>query len=119
MELIPFKKGIDDGAGMVMKAHISAPNIIGDNKPASLSYFIINEFLRKQLGFKGVVITDALNMGAISQNFSSDKAVILAIQAGVDILLMPKDFNLAYTGILKAITDGVIKKNTTFEKKPV
>lgn len=109
-ELVPFKKGIDNGAGMVMMAHISVPNIIGENTPASLSNFMINEVLRKQLGFKGVVITDSLSMGAISLNYSSDKAAILAIQAGVDLLLMPKDFNLAYTGILKAIIDGEISE---------
>ncbi len=109
-ELIPFEKGIEAGAGMVMMAHISVPNIIGDNTPASLSPFMINEVLRNNLGFKGVVITDSLSMGAISQNFSSDKAAILAIQAGVDILLMPKDFNLAYTGILNAIAGGEISE---------
>lgn len=109
-ELIPFKKGIEAGARMVMMAHISVPNIIGDNTPASLSPFMINEVLRNQLGFKGVVITDSLSMGAISQNFSSDKAVILAIQAGVDILLMPKDFHTAYIGILNALTNGEISE---------
>lgn len=114
-ELVPFKKGIDNGAGMVMMAHISVPNIIGDNTPASLSNFMINEVLRKQLGFKGVVITDSLSMGAISLNYSSDMAAILAIQAGVDILLMPKDFKLAYTGILKGITDGIISEDRVDE----
>ncbi|KAF0092614.1 MAG: beta-N-acetylhexosaminidase [Fusobacteria bacterium] len=109
-ELIPFKKGIDAGAGMVMMAHISVPNIIGDNTPASLSFFMINEVLRNQQGFKGVVITDSLSMGAISQNFSSDKAAILAIQGGADILLMPKDFHTAYIGILNAVTNGEISE---------
>lgn len=109
-ELIPFKRGIDAGAEMVMMAHISVPNIIGDNTPASLSPFMINEVLRKKLGFKGVVITDSLSMGAISQNFSSDKAAILAINAGVDILLMPKDFKPAYMGILNAVISGEIRE---------
>lgn len=109
-ELIPFKKGIDAGAEMVMIAHISVPKIIGDNTPASLSPFMINEVLRKQQGFKGVVITDSLSMGAISYNYSNDKAAILAIKAGVDILLMPKDFNAAYLGILNAINNGEINE---------
>lgn len=109
-ELIPFKKGINAGAEMVMMAHISVPNIIGNNTPASLSPFMIIEVLRKQLGFKGVVITDSLSMGAISHNYSSDKAAILAINAGVDILLMPKDFNAAYLGILNAISNGEISE---------
>lgn len=109
-ELIPFRKGIEAGTGMVMMAHISVPNIIGDNTPASLSSFMINEVLRQQLGFKGVVITDALNMGAISQNYSNEKAVILALNAGVDILLMPRDFKEAFYGILSAVATGEISK---------
>jgi beta-N-acetylhexosaminidase len=110
-ELIPFRKGIEEGTGMVMMAHISVPNIIGENTPASLSNFMINEVLRQQLGFKGVVITDALNMGAISQNYSNEKAVILAINAGVDVLLMPRDFKEAFYGILNAVVIGEISES--------
>lgn len=110
LEFIPFKKGIEAGADLVMIGHISAPKVVGDDTPCSFSQLIIKDVLRKELGFKGVVITDALNMGAVTDWFGGDKAAVEALKAGVDILLMPDDFDLAYTAVLKAVKSGELKK---------
>lgn len=104
-ELIPFQEGIDNGIPMIMVGHISLPNVIGDNTPASLSKTVITDLLREEMEYDGVVITDALNMGAVVQKYSSSQACVKAIQAGVDILLMPADFHAAYQGVISAVED--------------
>ena len=105
-ELVPFINGINAGVKVIMVAHISCPNIVGDNTPSSLSGVMINDILRGQLGYQGVVTTDALNMGAIAEEYSSGQAAVQALQAGVDILLMPENFQEAYQGVLSAVGDG-------------
>lgn len=107
-ELVPFQAGIDAGAELVMVGHISLPNILEDDTPSSLSYTIVTELLRGELGFSGVIITDAMNMGAISENYTSGQAAIMAIQAGVDMILMPEDFQSAYEEVLNAVYTGQI-----------
>lgn len=89
-EFIPFKKVIENGAKMIMIGHIALPNITGDNTPASLSKDIVN-ILKNDLNYNGIIITDALNMGALTENYSNEEIYIKAIEAGCDILLMPKD----------------------------
>ena len=64
--------------------------------------------LREQMGFQGVIITDALDMGAISQYYAADEASIMAVLAGCDMLLMPEDYEKAYTGVLEAVRSGNI-----------
>lgn len=108
LEFLPFVSAIEEGVDMVMVGHISAPNVIGDNTPSSLSAMMINEVLRNQLGYDGIVTTDALNMSAITDYYTSDEVAVLTIQAGVDLILMPDDFQLAYTGLLVAIENGKI-----------
>lgn len=109
-ELIPFQEGIDNGIPMIMIGHISLPNVTGDNTPASLSKTVITDLLREEMGYDGVVITDALNMGAIVQEYSSSQACVKAIQAGADILLMPEDFHAAYQGVIAAVKDGTLSE---------
>lgn len=109
-ELVPFKAQIDKGVSFVMAGHISAPNILGDSCPSSLSKVMITDVLRGELGYEGIVITDALNMGAIAENYSSGEAAVMAFQAGVDILLMPKDFQAAYQAVLDAVHSGEISQ---------
>jgi beta-N-acetylhexosaminidase len=109
-ELLPFKNAIKDNANFIMVAHISAPQIIGDNTPSSLSKTMITDILRDDFGYDGVVITDALNMGAIADHYSAATAAVKAVNAGVDILLMPSDFEAAYQGILKAVSKGLISE---------
>ncbi len=109
-ELITFKAGIDSGVQMIMTAHISTPNITENSKPATLSYYLLTEKLRKELGFNGIIITDALEMGAIRKEYSSSEAAIQAIEAGADLILMPYDFKEAFEGLLNAVVQGRISE---------
>ena len=100
-DLIPFKAGIDAGADMIMTAHIQYPGIekgtyqelYGDEitLPATLSHTIITGILREELGFDGVIVTDSMSMDAIADHFDETDAAVLAINAGVDMLLCPVD----------------------------
>ncbi len=109
-ELVPFKAAIEAGTDMIMAAHISLPNVTKDGLPASLSYEIITEKLRGELGWGGVVITDALAMGAVADNYTSSEAAVLAIKAGCDFLLMPENLEEAYNGVLFSIYSGEIEQ---------
>ena len=108
-ELVPFIKNIDC-ADMIMLAHISMKTMTNDDIPASLSKEIITEKLRTELGFNGIILTDALNMGAIEKHYSSSKAALMAFEAGNDIILMPSDFRTAYEGVLQAVKTGRISE---------
>lgn len=110
-DFISFQAGIDAGADFVMVSHLSVPNITGDNTPSSLSGKMITEILRGQLGFNGVVITDAMDMGAITEYYTADEAAIKALQAGADMILMPEDFETAYNGVLQAVNDGTLSED--------
>ena len=109
-EFIAFKAGIDAGVQMVMIGHISAPGLTGDNEPCIFSERVVTDILREELGFDGVVITDALNMAAVSEYHTADEAAILALKAGCDMLLMPEDYETAYNGVLQAVRDGIISE---------
>lgn len=110
-ELVPFAHAQSNGVDFVMAAHISVPNIIGDNTPCTLSYKMISEILRGDLNYNGLVITDAMNMGAIFNNYSSDTAAVLAVLAGVDLMLMPSDFFSAAQGVINAVYNGQISES--------
>lgn len=105
-ELVPFQKAIEANAPVIMAAHISCPDITGDSTPASLSHTMITDILRGQMGYQGVVITDALNMGAIAEEYTSAQAAVKVLQAGADILLMPENFEESYNGIITAVSTG-------------
>lgn len=111
VELMPFNKAIEEDAVGIMVAHIALPNVTFNDIPASLSNSITTELLRNQMKYEGLVITDALNMKAISEHFKSDEACIKAVLAGVDMLLMPEDFELAYKGIIEAVQNGEISED--------
>lgn len=110
-EFLPFQAAIDADTEFVMVGHISLPNILEDDTPASLSEEVVTEMLRNDLGFDGIVITDAMNMGAITNNYTSAEAAVQAVQAGVDMILMPQDFEDAYQGILSAVNSGTISED--------
>ena len=107
-DLIPFAAAGKNGVSAIMTAHISVPNIIGDNTPCSLSHKMITEILKGELGYDGLVITDALNMGAISKNYTPEEAAIMAVKAGNDMLLMPDDFHRTASGLIEAVRKGEI-----------
>lgn len=105
-EFLPFKSGIAAGADVVMLGHISLPNVTGNDLPATLSYEITTGILRQQLGFNGLIVTDAMSMAAITDRFSSGAAAVQALQAGADLILMPSNLENAVTGILNAVKSG-------------
>lgn len=109
-EFTVFQAGIDAGADFVMVSHMAAPAFTGDNTPCTLSREVVTDILREELGFDGVIITDAMNMGAITEYYAADEAAILALRAGCDMILMPEDFEKAYEGVLQAVQDGTISE---------
>ena len=109
-ELAVFQAGIDSGANMIMVSHMAAPALTGDNEPSVFSRVLVTDILRNQMGFQGVVITDALSMSAISEYYGAEEAAIMAVLAGCDMLLMPEDFEKAYEGVLEAVRNGYISE---------
>ncbi len=109
-DLLPFIAGIEAGVPMIMVGHISLPEITGDNTPASMSSVVISDLLRGQLAFNGVVITDAMDMKAITEYYGADEAAVMAFRAGADMVLMPEDFELALEGVVTAVQDGTISE---------
>lgn len=90
-ELIPFIRAINNQAEMIMVGHVSYPLITGNDLPASLSKEIVGDLLRYELGYDGVVITDAINMKSLTKNYTEEEVYMLGINAGVDIFLMPNN----------------------------
>jgi len=109
-EMIPFRAGIRAGAPLVMTAHISAPAVTGSEVPSTLSPVVLQEKLRGELGFKGVIITDAMEMGAITRQYEATEACILALEAGVDVLLCVKDYPSCFKAVLSAVEEGRISE---------
>lgn len=109
-ELVPFQRAVDSGAAFVMVGHISLPVITGDSTPASLSPKMITEVLRGQMRYDGIVITDGMNMSAITANYKADEAAVAAIGAGADMILMPEDYKTAYDGVLAAVGSGTLSE---------
>lgn len=107
-DLIPFQNAIDNGAEVIMVGHLAVPNITGDDTPASLSKTVITYLLRNEMGYEGLVVTDALNMGALTKHYSEKEIYELAINAGVDLLLMPNSLSSAVTLIKQSIAEGAI-----------
>lgn len=108
-EFLPFEAGIRAGAPLVMVGHIAAPNAVEGEEsdlPATFSRVLITDVLRDELGFAGVVLTDSLAMGAITETYTPGEAAVLALQAGADLLLMPAGLAQAYDGVLAAVEDG-------------
>jgi beta-N-acetylhexosaminidase len=115
LELVPFKAAIEAGVDAIMTAHIAVPALAPADIPATLSPAILTELLRKQLGFKGLVVTDALEMGGIAQGFSSGEACVRALEAGADTLLMPTDPDAAIRAVLAAQQSGRLTRHRVQE----
>ena len=105
-DLIPFKGAVQAGVPFVMVGHLSLPKVVEEDVPAVFSKEIITDILRGELGFCGIVITDALDMGAVTDYYSSAQAAVMAVAAGAHMLLMPEDFVAAYEGVLNAVQRG-------------
>ena len=107
-ELVPFRAGIAAGADAVMMGHLIIAEV--DDQPALLSPKIVTELLRQELGFDGVVVTDSLKMQAMTDHYSSGDIAVGAVQAGVDLLLSPKNLKEAVTALTQAVEDGTISQ---------
>lgn len=107
-DLVPYKKAIDNGAEVIMIGHLAVPSITNNNIPASLSKEIITNLLKEKLGFKGLVITDALNMKGVANNYTEKEIYEMSINAGVDMLLMPTNLNHTISLIKSSIEEGNI-----------
>jgi beta-N-acetylhexosaminidase len=111
LELVPFRAAIQAGAPMVMTAHIALPAVSGDSAtPATLSERIITNLLRDDLGFRGLTITDALTMEGVGRGYSPEESAVLAVKAGSDILLMPRDTKRAIDAVEAAVGRGEIPR---------
>ena len=110
-ELIPFKKAIESDAKIIMIGHLNFTNITSDGIPSSLSEKIITDILYKDMGYKGLVITDALNMGALTKNYTDEEIYTKTINAGTDLLLMPNDCQKTVEYIKKNISEERINKS--------
>lgn len=111
----PFKAAIDAGITAIMTAHIIVPALDPSGDPATLSHPIVTGVLREQLGYDGVVITDALDMAGVREKYGDDRVPVLAVKAGIDQLLNPPDFPLAYNSVLAAVKSGEISEERVEE----
>lgn len=107
-EMVTFKAAIAKDVPMIMTAHIGTPGITGNEIPATVNPVILTDKLRNELGYKGIIITDGMSMGAITRQYDSAEATLLSLQAGADIILGPKNFIEAFDAVMKAVEDGTL-----------
>ncbi len=107
VELKPFRDAIREGMGGIMTAHVTVPSLDGDETlPATLSPAVLTDLLREDMGFQGLVFTDAMDMFAIDRRFSRGEAAVRALEAGADVILMPPDIEAAVMGVAYAVDEG-------------
>ena len=111
LELQTFSYAVNNNAKLIMVGHIALPNITGDNTPASLSKVLITDILKNDLNYNGLVITDALNMKALTDNYTQEEIIVKAIEAGVDILLMPEDIEKSLECVKSNISEERINES--------
>ena len=109
VELPPFRDAIAAGVAAVMTAHLSLP-ALDPQRPATLSAAVLSDLLREELGFAGLVVTDALVMEAIAGRYGAGEAAVLALEAGADLVLMPADARSAITAIAAAVAEGRLER---------
>ena len=109
-EMVTFRAGIQWGCQLIMTAHIAVPNVIGSDIPSTMSSVVLQEKLRKELGYQNIIITDAMEMGAITQQYSNVEATIGCIKAGVDIVLGPQNFTEAFDAVVAAVNNGTLSE---------
>ena len=111
LELVPFRAAIAAGVGSIMTGHLNVPALEPDpNTPATLSSRVLSDLLRRQLGFQGLVVTDAMDMGGITVRYAPGDAAVRAFLAGADALLMPPVPDAAYEALLAAVNSGKISQ---------
>lgn len=109
-EFLPFEEGIAAGADMIMMSHVSVKGITQSDIPASLSSLMVNDILREELQYDGIIITDAMNMKIITKFYEAGQAAVSAIKAGNDMILMPDNFESAYEAVSEAVEEGTLSE---------
>ena len=109
-EMVTFRAGIQWGCQLIMTAHIGAPNVTGSDVPSTMSSIILQDKLRGELGYQNIIITDGMEMGAITQQYTSAEAAVGSIKAGVDIVLGPRYFIEAFDAVMAAVNNGTISE---------
>ena len=107
-EMVTFRAGIQWGCQLIMTAHIAVPNVTGTNIPSTLSSVVLQDKLRGELGYQNIIITDGMEMGAITMHYTSGEAAVGSIKAGVDIVLGPRDFTEAFDAVIAAVNNGTL-----------
>ena len=111
VELYPFKQAIEADVQAVMTAHLHLPSLDPTpDLPATLSPVIITELLRKELGFKGIIVTDSMGMGGITTLYGPEEAALKAVQAGVDMVLLPPEPDKVIEALVRAVSSGEISE---------
>lgn len=110
VELPPFRAAIAAGVDSVMTAHLAVPALEPENEPATVSSKIITGVLKEELGFRGLVVTDAMDMEGLASLYDTGEASVRAIEAGADVLLMPKKAEDAINGVMTAVQRGRITR---------
>jgi len=105
-DLIPYEKGLKTGDKMVMIGSMSFPEVTGNDLPVCMSGSVIKDYLRAELKYNGVIITDAMDGQAVKGRFGSGEAAVSALKAGVDMILSPENFDEAYNGVKSAVESG-------------
>ncbi|MBR1546462.1 MAG: glycoside hydrolase, partial [Prevotella sp.] len=103
-----FKAGIQWGTQLIMTAHIATPSVTGTDIPATMSPLILQDKLRGELGYQNIIVTDAMEMGAITKQYTNAEAAVGTLLAGADIVLGPQNFVEAFDAVVKAVEDGVL-----------
>lgn len=111
VELVPFRAAIQHGVDAVMTAHLAVPAFEPEQIPATLSRNVLTGLLRDELGFKGLVVTDAMEMKAVTSLYPSGEAAVRAVEAGADVLLMPTDPEACIRSIEAAVRSGRISRS--------
>lgn len=109
VDLPPFRSAVGEGIDAIMTAHIAVVGILGDSAPpATLSSYFMTDVLRKEMGFRGLLVTDAMTMGGVANRYGGTEPLVLALIAGADILLMPRNVTEAINTIAGAVESGRI-----------
>ena len=110
VELVPFRMAVEAGVDAVMTAHVAVPGVLGDDRPATMSPELMTDLLRGEMGFDGILFTDALRMGAITDGYGAGEAAVLALEAGSDVLLAPDGIGVTIEAVTAAVESGRVTR---------
>ena len=110
VELVPFRTAVAAGVDAVMTAHVAVPGVLGDDRPATMSPELMTDLLRGEMGFDGILFTDALRMGAITDGYGAGEAAVVALEAGSDVVLAPDGIGVTIDAVAAAVESGRITR---------